>query len=205
LQTIAQEYGAFSRQALQFPLLQADLAQARALVRGLVASHSPTRLVIEASGWAGDVQVVPWLIQQMTDLRLARVAGEGFTLLTGADLALLDLEGPTPENVEGGPTEEADDDNVALDEDESLLWPGVAKVQAWWEANRSRLPTGTRCFMGAAADEAHCQHVLCTGAQRQRAAAALLLVLMRPGSMLFNIAAPAPRQQRLLGLPVRVT
>jgi hypothetical protein len=29
-------------------------------------------------------------------------------------------------------------------------------------------------------------------------------VLMRPGSVLFNIAAPAPRQQRLLGLPVRV-
>jgi hypothetical protein len=59
--------------------------------------------------------------------------------------------------------------------------------------------------MGAAADEAHCQHVLRTGGQRQRAVAALLLVLMRPGSMLFNMAAPAPRQQRLLGLPVRVT
>ena len=205
LQTIAQEHRAFSRRALELLLLQADLAQARALVRGLVASHSPTRLVIEASGWAGDVQVVPWLIQQMADPRHARVAGEAFTLLTGADLALLDLEGPSPENVEGGPTEDADDDNVALDEDESLPWPDLARLQAWWEANRSRMPTGTRCFMGAAADETHCQHVLRTGGQRQRAVAALLLVLMRPGSILFNIAAPAPRQQRLLCLPVRVT
>ena len=161
--------------------------------------------MIEASGWAGDVQVVPWLIQQMADPRHARVAGEAFTLLTGADLALLDLEGPSPENVEGGPTEDADDDNVALDEDESLPWPDLARLQAWWEANRSRMPTGTRCFLGAAADETHCQHVLRTGGQRQRAVAALLLVLMRPGSNLFNLAAPAPRQQRLLCLPVRVT
>jgi hypothetical protein len=32
-----------------------------------------------------------------------------------------------------------------------------------------------------------------------------LLALMRPGSVLFDVAAPAPRQQRLLGLPVKVS
>ncbi|MDZ7591867.1 MAG: TIGR02270 family protein [Rubrivivax sp.] len=205
LQSIAQEPEGFHRQALQLLLLQADPAQARAVVRELLARPAPMRLVIQATGWAGDVQAVPWLIQQMADPTQARVAGEAFTLLTGADLALLDLEGPSPETVEGGPTEDADDDNVALDEDESLPWPDVPKVKAWWEAHRSRLPTATRCFMGAAADEAHCQHVLRTGAQRQRAVAALLLALMRPGSVLFNVAAPAPRQQRLLGLPVKVS
>ena len=205
LQTLAQEPGPFSRQALQLLLLHADLAQARALVRELIARQAPPRLVIEATGWAGDVQAVPWLIQQMADPLHARVAGEAFTLLTGADLARLDLEGPAPEMVEGGPTEDADDDNIDLDPDESLPWPAVARVQAWWEAHRSRLPAGTRCFMGGAADEAHCQGVLREGAQRQRAIAALLLRLMRPESVLFNVAAPAPRQQRLLGLPVKVS
>ena len=87
---------------------------------------STMRLVIQATGWAGDVQTVPWLIQQMVDPPQARVAGEAFTLLTGTDLARLDLEGPSPETVEGGPTEAADDDNVALDEDEGCpgqTWP----------------------------------------------------------------------------------
>jgi uncharacterized protein (TIGR02270 family) len=205
LQTIAQEEGGFGAQALQLLLLQADPAQARAVVRELLARQAPARLVVQATGWAGDVQAVPWLIQQMAEARLARVAGEAFALLTGADLALLDLEGPSPETVEGGPTEDADDDNVALDEDESLPWPDLARVKAWWEANRSRLPAGTRCFMGAAADEVHCQMVLRQGAQRQRAVAALLLALMRPGSVLFDVAAPAPRQQRMLGLPVKVS
>jgi len=205
LQTIAQERGAFSRQALRLLLLQTDLPQARAEVRELLARQAPMHLVIQATGWAGDVQTVPWLIQQMVDPPQARVAGEAFSLLTGADLARLDLEGPAPDTVEGGPTEEAHDDSIALDEDEGLPWPDVARVQVWWEVNRPRMPTGTRCLMGAAADEAHCQHVLRTGGQRQRAVAAILLLLMRPGGMLFNVAAPAPRQQRLLGLPVKVS
>ena len=205
LQTIVQKPGPFSRQALQLLLLHADPAQARALVRELIARQAPARLVIEATGWAGDVQAVPWLIQQMAEPRQARVAGEAFTLLTGADLARLDLEGPSPETVEVGPTEDADDDNVDLDPDENLPWPGVARVHAWWDANRSRLPAGTRCLMGAAADEAQCQKVLRESAQRQRAIAAVLLKLMHPESVLFNVAAPAPRQQRLLGLPVKVS
>jgi hypothetical protein len=52
--------------------------------------------------------------------------------------------------------------------------------------------------MGSAADKAQCQRVLREGTQRQRAVAALLLVLAQPGSVLFNIAAPAWRQQRWL-------
>jgi uncharacterized protein (TIGR02270 family) len=204
LDAMAMRSGPFAREALQLLLLRADPDRARALVRQLSGMEGATRLTIEATGWAGDVQAVPWLIEQMSDERHARVAGEAFTLLTGADLALLDLEGETPEKAEGGPTEEAQDDNVELDADESLPWPDTGRVRSWWNENAARMPVGTRCFMGAAADEGHCLHVLRTGGQRQRAIAALLLALARPGSVLFNIAAPAPRQQRLLGLPQRV-
>ena len=45
---------------------------------------------------------------------------------------------------------------------------------------------------------AHCLQVLATGYQRQRLAAAEHLSLLTPGTPLFNVAAPAWRQQRLL-------
>jgi uncharacterized protein (TIGR02270 family) len=134
----------------------------------------------------------------------ARLAGEAFSFLTGADLALLDLERKDAGQASSGPNDDSSDDNVALDEDESLPWPDVERVQAWWEQHRASMPASGRCFMGAAASAEHCAQVLRTGAQRQRHAAALLLALMKPGSVLFNVAAPAWRQQRALGLPVRV-
>jgi hypothetical protein len=52
--------------------------------------------------------------------------------------------------------------------------------------------------VGGPVDEAHCLHVLRTGTQRQRALAAQQLCLLRPGEVLFPVAAPVWRQQRLL-------
>jgi uncharacterized protein (TIGR02270 family) len=195
--------------ALRLHLLSSSPDAARQTVRQLAADATQRRRAVQAAGWAGDLQAVPWLMQQMDDPRHARVAGEAFTLLTGADLAALDLEGPTPEAAgaaDSGPTEDAEDDRVALDEDESLPWPDIARVHAWWQANASRLGTGgRRCFMGAPVSPEHLMQVLRTGAQRQRATAAVLQVLAEPGrQVLFNVAAPAPRQQRLLGLSTRV-
>ena len=200
LQTLALAKDFSALAALQLHLLAADPGKARQLVRQLAAQGTALRTTIQAAGWAGDVQAVPWLIQQMADDRQARVAGEAFSFLTGADLALLDLERKPPENVEGGPTEnpDDDDDNVALDEDESLPWPDGAKVHAWWKSHASELPQGERCFVGGVADTAHCMHLLATATQRQRHAAALMLCLMRPGTPLFNVAAPAHRQRRQL-------
>jgi hypothetical protein len=52
--------------------------------------------------------------------------------------------------------------------------------------------------MGEPPSSAHALKVLREGFQRQRSAAALYLCLLKPGTPLFNIAAPAWRQQRLL-------
>lgn len=202
LQALALRQSTPLRKALQLALLAADLGTARGIVRQLVTQGAPPRIVIQASGWAGDVQAAPWLIKQMADDRQARVAGEAFSLLTGADLALLDLERKSPESIEGGPTENPDDEDVALDEDESLPWPDPDKVQAWWQAHAAALPQGVRSFVGATANAAHCTQVLAAATQRQRHAAAMLLSLMQPGTPLFNVAAPAHRQRRLLNQPV---
>lgn len=184
--------------ALRCLLLSSSLGTARDFVRKLAGTGAPLRTLICAAAWAGDVQVVPWVIRHMADDKHARLAGEAFSFLTGADLALLDLERKPPEKVDGGPTDDPHDENVQLDEDESLPWPDIARVQAWWDANAARFPTGVRCFAGAVPDLAHCVHVLTEHPQRRRSAAAVLMRQMRPDSVLFNCAAPTRRQQRLL-------
>jgi uncharacterized protein (TIGR02270 family) len=190
--------------ALRTCLLAADHESAHALVSQLVAQGAPLRTVIRAAGWAGDVMAVPWLINQMADAAQARVAGEAFSQLTGADLALLDLDHKGAAAPATTPSDDPADDAVALDEDESLPWPDVAAVQAWWQHHAGGFPVGARCFGGAAASAEHCTQQLRTAGQRQRIAAALLLSLMAPGTPLFNVCAPAPRQQAQLGLPQKV-
>lgn len=102
----------------------------------------------------------------------------------------------------GGPNEDPDDDNVALDEDESLPWPDPERVQGWWQANQARFTTtssaGRRVFMGEVPSPAQALQVLREGGQRQRIAAAQWLGPLVPGSKLFQTAAPAWRQQRWL-------
>lgn len=195
--------------ALRLCLLAASVEEARAIVRRLAAQPERRRLAIQAAGWAGDLQAVPWLLQQMADVRHARVAGEAFTLLTGADLAALDLEGPTPpaRDASGsGPNDDPADENVAMDADDSLPWPDVDRLRRWWAAQPmpSGGAAGVRSFLGGPVSSEHLGRVLRTGRQRQRAVAALLQVLRQPGLALFNVAAPAPRQRRLLGLSLRV-
>jgi len=172
--------------------------QVRALAPQAEASAPHKRRMMRLAGWVGDVQVIPWLISLMADDVWARLAGESFSMITGADLALLDIERKPPEGIDFGPNDNPDDDNVAMDEDDSLPWPDQAKVQAWWQANAARFAPGQRYFAGEPPSPAHCMHVLKTKGQRQRIMAAEYLCLLRPGTKLFPVAAPAWRQSRWL-------
>jgi uncharacterized protein (TIGR02270 family) len=172
--------------------------QVRALAATAETSPPHKRRMMRLAGWVGDVQVIPWLIQHMADDVWARLAGEAFSLITGADLALLDIERKPPEGIDFGPNADPEDENVAMDEDDSLPWPDQAKVQAWWQTNAHRFTAGQRYFAGEPPSPAHCIHVLKTKGQRQRTQAAEYLCLLRPGSKLFPVAAPAWRQQRWL-------
>ena len=63
-------------------------------------------MLIRGVGMVGDPHFVPWLMEQMTDVTLARIAGESFSFVTGVDLANLALDRPPPEDVEFGPNED---------------------------------------------------------------------------------------------------
>ncbi len=194
LKELALSASPFRDRALQLALKVIDLSRANELLKALGQEPANIRALIRGAGIVGDPQYVPWLIKQMADLKLTRLAGEAFSLITGLDLAYLDLERKPPENFEPGPNDDPDNDNVAMDEDDSLPWPDPEKVQAWWSAHSQRFTPGTRYFMGEDLTWEHCFKVLKDGYQRQRIAAAQWRCVLRPGTMLFNTAAPAWRQ-----------
>lgn len=190
--------GPWQQRALLFLLRFIAPTDAHRVLQPLAQQPAQARLLTQAVGAGGNPHHVAWLIKQMEDPKLARVAGESFSLITGLDLAHLDFDVRNPPEPATGPNDDAADEQVALNEDESLPYPDVAKVHAWWSAHGSRFTPGTRYLLGQPAGAAQCLDVLRTAFQRQRAAAAETLSLLQPGTPLFNVAAPAWRQERLL-------
>lgn len=184
--------------ALSVVLKVSSPQRAQAMLGSIAKGSAAGRTVIRGIAMAGDPHYVPWLIAQMSDPKLARLAGEAFSFITGLDLALLDLERKAPEGLERGPNDDPADSNVDMDEDDGLPWPDPVKIEAWWRAHGTRFVARTRYFMGDVPTPAKCLEVLKTGCQRQRIAAAEYRTLLTPGTPLFNTAAPSWRQQRLL-------
>ena len=189
--------GAQRGRAFRLALQASPIQRGHAILQRLAQDSMQLRWVIEGSGVVGDVGYVPWLLNHMTNPKLARVAGEAFTNITGLDL-FQGFEMSTPAEFDGDPTDNPEDGNVDLHSDEGLPWPDVQKIQAWWTASANRFQTHVRCFMGGPVTREHCIEVLETGYQRQRTLAAHYLCLLDPGTPLFNTSAPAWRQQRLL-------
>jgi uncharacterized protein (TIGR02270 family) len=147
---------------------------------------SAEMLAVRAAGLIGDAALVHWLIGRMDDPHLGRRAGESLSLITGADLAFLDLDGAVPAGAPEGPNDDPAHPDVDLDRDAELVWPDPAKVAAWWGECRSRFPDGPRHFLGLQRSESALEAGFATGFQRQRRAAALGLSCLRPGRALPN-------------------
>ena len=204
LMAIAEAEGSYSGhgyrvRAFRLSLQALDPPEAQDWLRGFAQNPNDLRLLIQGSGVAGDPRYVPWLIGHMADLKLTRLAGEAFSLITGLDLAYLDLERKPPEGGAGGPTDDPNDPNVAMDEDDGLPWPDPERISRWWDANGGRFTPGNRYFLGAPVTRDTCLRALKEGFQRQRILAAHYLCLLEPGTTLFEWRAPSPRQLRLLG------
>lgn len=193
--------GPHQLRALQLALQAMEPAAGHALLTELSSVPDAQRLRIIGAGFVGDARYVPWLIEQMAQPALARIAAEAFVSITGADFNREQMEVPPPGGFEDGPTDDPDDENVEPPEDIALPWPDAGKVQRWWAAHGAQFGGGTRFFLGQAVTPEHCVKVLREGFQRQRVAAALHLALLRPGSVLFATSAPAWRQRRWLGTP----
>jgi uncharacterized protein (TIGR02270 family) len=199
LQGIAEAKGPYQGRAVQTAMRRLEPRAGKAWQAKLAGKPELLRLAVIGAGALGDPELVPWLIGQMTAKPLTRVAGEAFSLITGVDLAYQDLDVRPPEDTGAGPTENPADENVALDLDDNLPWPNPEAVRKWWSANEHRFAKGTRHLLGKPVTPDSLQHVLRTGRQRQRAAAALELVMLQPEHGLFEVRAPGFRQQTVLG------
>lgn len=200
LRSFAEQPGEFQYRALCVLLAWQEREPSIAWIRHLVQDPRDRRIGIQALGLLGDPVCVPWLIQQMSDLPYARVAGEAFSLITGADLALLDLELQALPDFDAGPNDDPEDPNVAMDPDENLPWPDPQAIERWWQVNGGHFQVGTRYMLGLAHSEHSFQQALVHGQQRQRIAAACGIARYRPAEVLFPTSAPAWRQKRLLGM-----
>jgi uncharacterized protein (TIGR02270 family) len=198
LSSLASKPGQRQMQALQLALQAKDTKAGHELLLQLDGIPNALRIRIIGSGYVGDPRYVPWLIDQMAQPAVARVAAEAFVNITGADFNLDQLESLPPEDFEEGPTEDPDDENVELPEDIALPWPDVERIQQWWQTNGGRFQPGQRYFLGEPVSVSHCARILREGFQRQRIGAALNLSLLQPGTPLFLTSAPAWRQQRWL-------
>ena len=156
-----------------------------------------TRLAITAAGIIGDPALVDWVLAQMETTATARLAGEAFVFITGAGIEHPDLAGHPPEGFEAGPTDDPADENVATDPDEHLAWPDPKKLRRWWTSYRSEFRSGTRYLLGNPIELTWLGDVLRGARQRQRAAAAIELALLRPAP-LFEVRAPGFRQRDAL-------
>lgn len=198
LQAIAVVPGPRQQPAFELTLLGADPKVGHELLRQIAHLPGSTRLRVIGAGLVGDPGYVPWLIETMSDPALARVAGEAFVHVTGADFNLDQLEAMPPEGYDDGPTDDPEDDDVELAEDIALPWPDIERVKAWWLEHRSEFTPGRKLFLGKSVTSEHCVHVLKSGLQRQRVIAAQYRTLIAPGTVLFPTSAPAWRQQTLL-------
>jgi uncharacterized protein (TIGR02270 family) len=168
-----------------------DLGAARSWIQSLTKSESTLRLGIQVSGMLGDTRVVDWLLALMDNTRYARLAGEAFALMTGADLDPLTLRRDPPEDHDA----EADASN---DKDVDLGWPDPVKVKQWWMTHRSTMSADRRHLSGRPVSAATATDVIRHGYQRQRAQAAVELALLNRAAMLFPVKAPGPWQRKRL-------
>jgi len=201
LQTKIIEGSEFAVKAMVVVCRVLNLQAVKELLKGLALDETRLRDAVIGVGIAGDPSYIPWLIKQMEAPKLAKIAGESFSLITGADIAYEDLDGELPKDFVSGPTENPEDDNVAMDADEDLPFPNPPKIELWWQQQQQNFTSGQRFLLGKPITGAQCQIVLRSGKQQQRQAAALELALMQPGTALFETRAMGKRQQQWISSP----
>ena len=158
-----------------FRVLPVD--QARSWISRLVDDKQQIRAAVRATGVLGDPHAISWLIGKMQQAPIARLCAEAFCLITGIDLEQQQLTLENPPDVALHPSDDADDDDVSLDEDENLPWPDADKISKLWINQGQKFVSGQRYFMGQAIQSEFLKHRLASAYQRQRHAAALELAL----------------------------
>lgn len=178
--------GPYQQKAINIAFRVLPIEEARDYITAMAQDETLNRAVIRATGVLGDPHAVNWLITKMREPQSARLAGEAFTMITGIDLAHNQLS-QLPPAIDLD--DESGEDNVAMDEDEHLLWPDAEKVTRLWQQRGRHFIVGQRYFMGQTINSAWLLDMLANAKQRQRQGAALELALTDPAHNFYNTQA----------------
>lgn len=190
-----EEGSAFCMPAMLIALPVLDVHAVKETLKVLAENQDTLRLAVIGAGISGDPSYIPWIIQQMQVAEFAKISGEAFSRLCGVDLAYQDMEGELPDGGgERGPTENAEDEPVEMDEDEDLPCPDFALVHQWWQENKGSFKADVRYLYGKPANNEQCTWALKKGGQRLRYVAAILLALAEPKRALFEVRGVGKRQ-----------
>jgi uncharacterized protein (TIGR02270 family) len=198
LQEIADIDSLLNNNALNIVVRVMDTKASYEWLKGFAKKAERVRDAIQATAAVGDPIYIPWLIKQMENPKLAKVAGEAFSSITGADIAYEDLDGDQPEAADLGPNDEPEDENIQMDADENLPYPDMNLISQWWEERKQQFMVGNRYILGKPINSDSLLYVLNNGTQRQRYAAAIEFAIHNSGKPLFETWAPAKRQQQEL-------
>ncbi|SEL36177.1 conserved hypothetical protein [Roseateles sp. YR242] len=199
LALMAEDGGAQAMEALGLVLRSAPTAEGRQLLSRLSSRAGAERLVVAGTGMLGDPLAVPWLIAKMQDPALCRIAGEAFSLITGADLA-------DPANFGQGEPSAAGEAEPAASSAQGEIHPDdvqlpkldLERVGAWWQEHGDALTKGSRHLCSQSITPASLLGILQSGDQRQRRAAALEWALLDDDQPVFDVRQRSDGQLRAL-------
>lgn len=137
------------RLAAELAPLVIESDRVQLLTQHLLDNEATRRWAIVALGSLGAASTLDWLVRQMDDPVLARIAGASFALITGGRLGPNNLELDVFPEVQDDPVAAADPQEEFIET--NLYWPDRDRVGAWLDANRSRFKPDTRHLIGQAA------------------------------------------------------
>lgn len=185
LRQIAEAATPDSERAVDTAVRSMSRVGAEAWRQQLGLSPETLRLAVIAAGAIGDPQVIEELIRLMENCVLARIAGDAFSMITGADLNREHLDA----DASGG-----DGEADGADPDEGLPWPSPERIARWWFARSEGFQPGVRYLRGQPITTESLAGALVQGTQRQRYAAALELSIRNAGQVLFEVRERGDRQ-----------
>lgn len=193
LGAIADRGGPFAERACATAMRRMEPAMASTWLRAIGGTQRGARVALAGAAALGDPALMPWILECMGTPALARAAGGAFTMITGVGLEEAKLRGAPPPGFRSGPSDDPEDEDVAMDPDESLPWPDRERIALWWGSRGKELKRGTRHLLGKPMAVAWIEEVLQRGRQPARAAAAVELALRRARREVAEVRGPAWR------------
>jgi uncharacterized protein (TIGR02270 family) len=184
--------GPYREKAIDILIRVLPLGYARKTIAKLAESPDNLRTAIKAAAIAGDPALIPWLLKNMADPKLARLAAESFCTITGLDLEIHHLVSEAPENVGASADDDNEDEDVSASEDDNLPWPDVARLRSIWKEKGDYFRKGQRYFMKMPITAENLQKQIVVAGQRRRKLAAMELALTAADAPFLNINSRIP-------------